>query len=141
MRPSTLNIADSSFRPGAASRWRRLAVHEQSSALGYWFQHFSSFLFPRRNAGESPPAFCQDERQAHHASHRHHISRVIFLCVLNLGHRISLTGTPSYHTFAMRKGVDGKQVITVVTNNGAATDDFKLHIKGHGFASGTAVSD
>lgn len=46
-----------------------------------------------------------------------------------------------YHTFAMRKGVDGSQVITVVTNNGAATDNFKLHIKGHGFASGTEVSE
>lgn len=40
----------------------------------------------------------------------------------------------------MRKGVDGSQVITVVTNNGAATDNFKLHVKGHGFKSGTEVS-
>lgn len=41
----------------------------------------------------------------------------------------------------MRKGVNDKQVITILNNNGAATDTFKLRIKGHGFESGTEVSD
>ena len=46
-----------------------------------------------------------------------------------------------YHTFAMRKGANGSQVITVLTNNGENEDDWTLDLENHGFTSGTQVTD
>lgn len=46
-----------------------------------------------------------------------------------------------YHSFAMRKGNKGQQVITVLNNNGAFTEDFELHLSGHGLSSGVQVTE
>lgn len=46
-----------------------------------------------------------------------------------------------YHTIAMRKGYDGSQVITVVTNNGEGCDDFIIDIDDHGFQPGTPLTE
>lgn len=47
-----------------------------------------------------------------------------------------------YHSFAMRKGINGAQVVTVLNNNGESTDDFELYItSGHDWTSGTTVTE
>lgn len=46
-----------------------------------------------------------------------------------------------YHTIAMRKGYDGSQVITVVTNNGEGCDDYIIDIDDHGFPAGTSLTE
>ncbi|EME84740.1 glycoside hydrolase family 13 protein [Pseudocercospora fijiensis CIRAD86] len=46
-----------------------------------------------------------------------------------------------YHSFAMRKGKTGQQVITVLNNNGEDTSEFKLDIRGHDLESGTHVTE
>ncbi|KAK3096370.1 hypothetical protein LTR53_019316, partial [Teratosphaeriaceae sp. CCFEE 6253] len=45
------------------------------------------------------------------------------------------------HSLAMRKGHDGKQVITVLNNNGATAAYFLLEITGHGFSPGTQLTE
>jgi alpha-amylase len=46
-----------------------------------------------------------------------------------------------YHSFAIRKGVEGSQVITLLTNNGASSGRYELDIKRHGYDEGTAMMD
>ncbi|KAF2707853.1 glycoside hydrolase family 13 protein [Pleomassaria siparia CBS 279.74] len=43
------------------------------------------------------------------------------------------------NTLAMRKGFDGKQVVSVFTNNGASAYSYTLNLANTGWASGTAV--
>ncbi|KAK3114807.1 hypothetical protein LTR53_006503 [Teratosphaeriaceae sp. CCFEE 6253] len=45
------------------------------------------------------------------------------------------------HSLAMRKGHDGKQVITVLNNNGVTAAYFLLEITGHGFSPGTHLTE
>jgi alpha-amylase len=44
-----------------------------------------------------------------------------------------------YHSFAMRKGKEGSQVITLLTNNGAKSGNYKLDIRRHGYDEGTSM--
>lgn len=46
-----------------------------------------------------------------------------------------------YHTFAMRKGFEGGQVITVLNNNGVFTDDFEVYVEGHDYVPGTWLTE
>lgn len=46
-----------------------------------------------------------------------------------------------YHSMAMRKGKNGKQVITVLNNNGESSDDFDLEIEGHELRPGTELTE
>ncbi|GIZ44985.1 hypothetical protein CKM354_000816900 [Cercospora kikuchii] len=46
-----------------------------------------------------------------------------------------------YHTMALRKGVNDKQVITVLNNDGEGTGDFEIDLLAHGLAFGTQVME
>ncbi|KAK4502542.1 hypothetical protein PRZ48_005967 [Zasmidium cellare] len=46
-----------------------------------------------------------------------------------------------YHTFAMRKGFEGGQVITILNNNGETTDDFEVYVEGHDYQPGTQLTE
>lgn len=45
------------------------------------------------------------------------------------------------HTMAMRKGFDGSQVITVLTNEGEGADSYTLNLKNTGFSVGEKVME
>ena len=45
------------------------------------------------------------------------------------------------HTMAMRKGFDGSQVITVLTNEGEGADSHTLNLKNTGFSAGEKVME
>ncbi|KXT01375.1 hypothetical protein AC578_6634 [Pseudocercospora eumusae] len=46
-----------------------------------------------------------------------------------------------YHSFAMRKGKTGQQVITILSNSGEDTPEFKLDIRGHDLPSGMQITE
>ncbi|SMY22593.1 unnamed protein product [Zymoseptoria tritici ST99CH_1A5] len=46
-----------------------------------------------------------------------------------------------YHSFAMRKGTDEHQVITLFTNNGESSGKYKLDIRRHGYDEDTQMTE
>ncbi|OQO11107.1 hypothetical protein B0A48_05362 [Cryoendolithus antarcticus] len=46
-----------------------------------------------------------------------------------------------YHTLGMRKGYDGSQVLTILTNNGEDSKPYTLGLPNHGFPAGTKLTE
>lgn len=75
------------------------------------------------------------------------------IAALNALRRVFIATSPGYtrynnmviyedlHQLVMRKGFDGAQVLTVLTNDGAAADDFVLPIANSSFPAGTQLTE
>lgn len=46
-----------------------------------------------------------------------------------------------YHTLSMRKGYDGAQVLTVLSNNGESCDEYIYDLDNHGYPAGTQLTE